>query len=56
MPNTDNTKKFISLRRLDDFKTLLDEEIDSKLDIQSARLDDLYEMIGDIDSTLEAVL
>ena len=32
MPNTDNTKKFISLRRLEDFKTLLDDEIDSKLE------------------------
>ena len=56
MPNTDNTQKFISLRRLEDFKTLLDEEIDSKFDVQSAQLDELYEMIGDIDSILEAVL
>ena len=56
MPNTDNTQKFISLRRLDDFKTLLDEEINSKFDIQSARLDDLYDMIGDINSVLEEVL
>lgn len=32
MPNTDNTKKFISLRRLENFKTLLNEEIDSKLE------------------------
>ena len=56
MPNTDNTQKFISLRRLDNFKTLLDEEIDSKLSVQSAQLDELYEMIGDINSALEEVL
>ena len=56
MSNTDNTQKFISLRRLDDFKTLLDEEIDSKLDVQSVRLDELYEMIGNINVVLEEVL
>ena len=41
MPNTDNTKKFISLRRLENFKTLLDEEIDSKFNIQFTQSDQL---------------